>query len=112
MTTTLILVFISLVFSYDYLTRMNEYRKIQVVYNDLKYRRYVRDKYNIKYVPKLGFEHFIYFVDEGVFASQSPHEFVLANDVPFFQRPINYYWWCRYKRWFRKNVDINQLPVQ
>lgn len=88
---------------------VNEYRHYKRVYKQLPYRKFYR---NFGHVYCHAYNEkdngFVWFCDENSFCLDG--KVYLHNNLVTFLDPFSFYWLCKYQRWFRKNVIVNQLP--
>jgi len=68
----------------------------------------------------INFNHHVYShkmdsPDDGFVWFLKDNDFLLTRDCGLFDTrmiyldPYSFYWLCKYRRWFKKNVDVNKL---
>lgn len=78
------------------------YRFYRLVYDDLPFM-----KFRLNFDQVYGSKGFTWFLEDNEFCLRGNH--YLLSGLPTNFDPFKYYWLCKYRRWFRKNVNINSI---
>ena len=87
------------------------YKYYKSVYNSLPSRKFYINLGKQVYSHNLGEidDGFAWFIDTGSFCLLPTH--YLHNTSYTYTSIYGWYWLYKYRKWFKENVDINNLPV-
>lgn len=100
-------IFLILTFS-SFLTLCSGYGSYKKVYKSLKQRKFYRNRsqvYSHEFNKKD--DGFVWFLDDNHFALEK-NIYLHASFITFLD-PYSFYWLIKYRRWFKENIDLNNI---
>lgn len=109
-TTLLIFIFIFIfIILLSTLVSIKDYKYYAEIYKTLENRKFYKN-YTQVYSYKFGEEDdgFVWFLNDNSF-KLNQSVYIHANSIVHFD-PYSLYWLIKYRKWFKKNVNIEELP--